>query len=173
MATISIIRSWDFPDPMRQTPGGRGEWGGHTFVDGAVDGADFVIVLNQPAEHTTVVCDPARVFAIIQAPAVGAVIAPSAGSKVEPVLAAIARIAAKYGPRGADAVEPAIWRRMRAYLELERGAALWGGGDKLRGGVALAQSMVLKPRLQGVVERFWDRGGYVSPDVEAAYRSLL
>jgi hypothetical protein len=68
MATISIIRSWDFPDPMRQTPGGRGEWGGHTFVDGAVDGADFVIVLNQPAEHTTVVCDPARVFAIIQEP---------------------------------------------------------------------------------------------------------
>jgi hypothetical protein len=110
---------------------------------------------------------------VLTAPAVGAVIAPSAGSKVEPVLAAIARIAAKYGPRGADAVEPAIWRRMRAYLELERGAALWGGGDKLRGGVALAQSMVLKPRLQGVVERSWDRGGYVSPDVEAAYRSLL
>ena len=65
--SVRIVKNWDFPDLMRQSPGGRGVWDGIRFFEGE-GAADFVIVLNQPATPTTVLADPSRVWAIIQEP---------------------------------------------------------------------------------------------------------
>lgn len=45
--------------------------------------------------------------------------------------------------------------RMQSYLQLELAAARLGHGDIVGGGVALAHSWLLKPRLQAALEPFW------------------
>ena len=65
--TVRIIKNWDYPDLMQQTPGGLGIWGGIRFVEGDFD-ADYVVVLNQPAKTTEITASPDRVWAIIQEP---------------------------------------------------------------------------------------------------------
>ena len=65
--TVRIIKNWDFPELMAQSPGGGGVWDGIRFFEG--DGAaDFVVVLNQPAAPTTIKAERDRVWAIIQEP---------------------------------------------------------------------------------------------------------
>ncbi len=57
---------------------------------------------------------------------------------------------------------PALLKsRMQSYLQLEMAAARLGHGDVIGGGVALARSWLLKPRLQAALEPFWTpaRGG--------------
>ena len=65
--TVRIIKNWDFPDLMRQSPGGRGVWDGVRFFEGEGD-ADYVVVLNQPAAPVTITAARNRVWAIIQEP---------------------------------------------------------------------------------------------------------
>ena len=65
--TVRIIKNWDFPDLMRQSPGGLGVWDGVRFFEGE-GAADYVVVLNQPAVPVTVTAARNRVFAIIQEP---------------------------------------------------------------------------------------------------------
>lgn len=66
--TVRIIKNWDYPDLMQQSPGGRGIWNGIRFVEGGDANADYVVVLNQPAETTEITAAPDRVWAIIQEP---------------------------------------------------------------------------------------------------------
>lgn len=82
--------------------------------------------------------------------AVGAEI--SRGPRAAPALVdeAAALIAAKH-----DGLAPTLKRRMRAYLELERGAARLGAARPLEAGAALARSWLLHPRAQPALERFW------------------
>ena len=44
---VRIIKNWDFPDLMRQSPGSLGVWDGVRFFEGEGD-ADYIVVLNQP-----------------------------------------------------------------------------------------------------------------------------
>lgn len=68
MTTVRIIRNYDFPDIMRQTPGGKGVWGNIHFTEDAIENPDYVLVLNQPSAPVTVSCAPENVWAIIQEP---------------------------------------------------------------------------------------------------------
>jgi len=68
MALIRIIKDWPTPDLLRQTPGGKGEWGGHTFTLDAVEQCDYTIILNRVADATTVTCPPENIWLIVQEP---------------------------------------------------------------------------------------------------------
>ena len=65
--TVRVIKNWDFPDLMRQSPGARGVWNGVRFFEGEGD-ADYVMVLNQPAAPVSVEAARNRIWAIIQEP---------------------------------------------------------------------------------------------------------
>lgn len=66
MKTVRIIKNWDWPDLMRQTPGHEGNWDGIHFTLEAVDECDYVIVLNLVPKNTMVICPPHHVWAIMQ-----------------------------------------------------------------------------------------------------------
>ena len=64
---VRIIKNWDFPDLMRQSPGSLGVWDGVRFFEGEGD-ADYIVVLNQPAAPVAITAVRNRVWAIIQEP---------------------------------------------------------------------------------------------------------
>ena len=68
MALIRIIKDWQTPDLLRQTPGGRGEWDGHTFTTGEVPACDYAIILNRVPSTLTLTCPPENVWLIVQEP---------------------------------------------------------------------------------------------------------
>ena len=70
MALIRIIKDWQKPDLLRQTPGGRGEWGGHTFTLAPVERCDYAVILNRVPENVTLTCPPEHVWLIVQEPPV-------------------------------------------------------------------------------------------------------
>ena len=68
---VSILKNWDWPDLIRQTPGNSGQWGEIHFAEGYCEGTDYVIVLNGVSERTRVKCSPEKIWAIMQEPPVG------------------------------------------------------------------------------------------------------
>jgi hypothetical protein len=68
---IRVIKNWDWPDLMRQTPGCKGEWGGIQFSFDPIERCDYVIILNHPSQDTTVICPPHHIWAIMQEPPTG------------------------------------------------------------------------------------------------------
>jgi hypothetical protein len=48
---VSIVKDWDSPNILRQTPGQSGEWGGVKFVVGHRFFADVLVVLNAPSRN--------------------------------------------------------------------------------------------------------------------------
>jgi hypothetical protein len=68
---VRIIKNWDWPDLMRQTPGCKGEWDGIRFRFDPVNECDYTIVLNHPDQDTKVICLPQHVWAIMQEPPTG------------------------------------------------------------------------------------------------------
>lgn len=65
---IKVIKNWNSPNLMRQTPGCSGYWNGIRFTWDAVDECDAVIILNLVPEMTAVNCAPENVWALIQEP---------------------------------------------------------------------------------------------------------
>ena len=65
---VRIIKNWDYPDLMRQTPGGKGIWNGIKFTEEAVDTCDYAIILNKPKKDTYCKCSQQKLWAIIQEP---------------------------------------------------------------------------------------------------------
>ena len=65
---MRIIKNWDFPDLMRQTPGRRGVFDDIRFTMEPVQECDYCVVLNAPSEDVTVRCPPDHVWAIMQEP---------------------------------------------------------------------------------------------------------
>jgi hypothetical protein len=68
LTLVRIIKNWERPDLMRQTPGRRGYWAGLQFTLDPVQACDYVVVLNRVPDDTTVRCRPENVWAIIQEP---------------------------------------------------------------------------------------------------------
>jgi hypothetical protein len=68
MIKVNILKNWDFPDLLQQTPGNTGRWGEIEFSINAEQPADYVIVLNHPRQDTWAVCPPQHVWAVIQEP---------------------------------------------------------------------------------------------------------
>lgn len=71
MTLVGIFKEWDWPDLLRQTPGGEGTWDGIKFSLAPTEECDYVIVLNSVNKVTRVKCPPEHVWSIIQEPPTG------------------------------------------------------------------------------------------------------
>jgi Glycosyltransferase family 10 (fucosyltransferase) C-term len=70
MTLVRVIKDWDWPDLLRQTPGGRGVWNGIRFTLDPVAECDYAVVLNRVPADMELVCPRERIWAIIQEPPV-------------------------------------------------------------------------------------------------------
>lgn len=69
MTLVRIVKNWDWPDLLRQTPGGKGEWGGICFTLDPVCQSDYVIMLNNHMEvAVTGKCPPENIWMLVQEP---------------------------------------------------------------------------------------------------------
>ena len=68
MTTVRIIKDWDYPNLMQQTPGKKGVWDNIEFSLGPVEQCDYVIILNRALRDETLYCPPEHVWAIMQEP---------------------------------------------------------------------------------------------------------
>jgi hypothetical protein len=66
---VRIVKDWDWPDLMRQTPGGKGVWDGISFTCDPVDECDVLVMLNNRMKtDVTVRCPRENIWAIMQEP---------------------------------------------------------------------------------------------------------
>jgi len=68
MTVVQVVKDWMWPDLLRQSPGGRGEWQGVQFSLDKLEQADYVLVLNKAPQDTLVRCPPQHVWALMQEP---------------------------------------------------------------------------------------------------------
>lgn len=68
MTLVRVIKNWDWPDLMRQTPGENGVWDGIQFTTKPIKECDYAIILNQAIEYTSFYCPSEHVWAIMQEP---------------------------------------------------------------------------------------------------------
>lgn len=69
MPLVRITKDWDWPDILRQTPGGKGIWDGIRFTTDEVEECDALVVLNNRMKHdVSVHCPKERVWALMQEP---------------------------------------------------------------------------------------------------------
>ncbi|PKN51132.1 MAG: hypothetical protein CVU55_13440 [Deltaproteobacteria bacterium HGW-Deltaproteobacteria-13] len=69
MTLVRIIKNWDWPDLMRQTPGQRGIWDNVQFTVDPVEECDFVIMLNNTMKVGSMVrCPKENIWALMQEP---------------------------------------------------------------------------------------------------------
>ncbi len=66
---VRIVKDWDWPDLMRQTPGGKGVWDGIRFTCDPVEECDVLVMLNNRMKtDVTVRCPRENIWAIMQEP---------------------------------------------------------------------------------------------------------
>lgn len=69
MTIVRIAKDWDWPDLLRQSPGGRGVWDGIRFTTDDVEACDALVVLNNRMKHPVhAYCPKGRVWALMQEP---------------------------------------------------------------------------------------------------------
>jgi len=69
MTLVRIVKDWDWPDLMRQTPGGAGVWDGIRFTLDEVEECDLLLVLNNRLRRAARArVPPGRVWALMQEP---------------------------------------------------------------------------------------------------------
>lgn len=69
MITVGIAKDWDWPDLLRQTPGGKGVWEGTRFILNPEPTCDFLVVLNNKMKtETRAHCPPENVWCLMQEP---------------------------------------------------------------------------------------------------------
>jgi hypothetical protein len=68
MTLVRIIKNWDEPDLLRQTPGGKGLWGDVEFTIQPVKSCDYVVILNYLNEDLRVECPKENIWCVKQEP---------------------------------------------------------------------------------------------------------
>jgi hypothetical protein len=68
--TIRIIRNWDWPDLMKQTPQCKGVWGNFHFTEEAVSTCDYVVILNNLSSELQTQCPVKNIWRVVQEPPV-------------------------------------------------------------------------------------------------------
>jgi len=68
MTTVRIVKDWEYPDILRQSPDGKGIWENITISADESELVDFVIVLNKPADRHKFLCPRERIWVIAQEP---------------------------------------------------------------------------------------------------------
>ncbi|MBU2582661.1 MAG: glycosyltransferase [Alphaproteobacteria bacterium] len=102
----------------------------------------------------------------------GAIVAPSAGSKLAPVRNAIELVRSILETSQDIDLSPADRRTVESYMELEMTAALLSEGKRYVAARHLLKSILLKPRFNASVSDFWERSGTVPGDVQSAFQRL-
>lgn len=69
---VRVLKYWDQPDLMRQTPRGKGEWDGVRFTQSPVADADLVLVLSRVPETVRLSVPLGRLWCLVQEPPVKA-----------------------------------------------------------------------------------------------------
>lgn len=70
MTLVRIVKNWDYPDLMQQTPAGAGMWDDIQFTQDSVETCDALVVLNHTNQSIKVKCPPQNVWALVQEPPV-------------------------------------------------------------------------------------------------------
>jgi hypothetical protein len=65
---VRIIKNWESPNLLRQTPGSLGIWDGIKFTLDPVDECDYVVVLNYVPEDVEILCPAENVWVVHQEP---------------------------------------------------------------------------------------------------------
>lgn len=69
MTLVRIVKDWDWPDLLRQTPGQKGIWDGVTFTQSTVQECDYLVMLNNRMENcTSGHCPQENIWLLIQEP---------------------------------------------------------------------------------------------------------
>ena len=69
MTLVRIVKDWDWPDLLRQTPGEKGVWDGVRFTLDDVTECDYLVMLNNRMKtETRAICPPEHVWALMQEP---------------------------------------------------------------------------------------------------------
>ena len=69
MTLVRIIKNWDWPDIMRQTPGQRGIWDNIQFTVAPVEECDYAVMLNNNMKCESIVkCPSENIWALMQEP---------------------------------------------------------------------------------------------------------
>ena len=68
MITIRLSRNYEFPDFKRQTPNQTGIWKNIQIVEENISEADFLLILNQPAQNINIKINKHGKWLIIQEP---------------------------------------------------------------------------------------------------------
>lgn len=72
MRKIAVLKNWDFPNLIKQTPFSNGIWGDFEFIldpfNERITDCEYIIILNKPKQNYIVHCDPKHVWAILQEP---------------------------------------------------------------------------------------------------------
>lgn len=103
---------------------------------------------------------------------IGAIIAPSNSADPKIVMESTAILEAKFGQFGDAKLPVREWKRLRAYIELERGAAYLSRKHRLRALRHILVSLWLKPRMRTAVEPFWDLSDDVPEEVLQTYNEI-
>jgi hypothetical protein len=89
------------------------------------------------------------------APVIGCTIAIGRRARPGPVFEAADRIERKFASSRDPGVTPALRRRLRAWLHVERAVALRNGGHPIRMTAAMLRSLMLVPRRRLHLRRWW------------------
>jgi len=65
---VRVVKNWDCPDLLRQTPARSGAWSGVRFTLEPVEECDVLLVLNEVRDELLVRCPPQNVWALMQEP---------------------------------------------------------------------------------------------------------
>ena len=65
---VRIVKNWDFPELIKQSPGARGEIGDIVFTTDPVPESDYVIVFNTVEQPVEVNCPSENIWAVMQEP---------------------------------------------------------------------------------------------------------
>jgi hypothetical protein len=69
MTLVRIVKNWDWPDPMRQTPACNGVWNGINFTIEPVEECDYLVMLNNcMEEEIKIICPRENIWALMQEP---------------------------------------------------------------------------------------------------------
>lgn len=66
---IRIIKGYDWPNLLRQSPEEKGIWKNIHFTEQPIEDCDYVIILNPVRENTIVNCPPENIWYMTQEPA--------------------------------------------------------------------------------------------------------
>lgn len=70
MKKVRVVKEWEFPNIMSQSPNSKGIWNNIQFTTDPINDFDFLLVFNYPSESLSVRCYEGGKFIFIQEPPV-------------------------------------------------------------------------------------------------------